>query len=230
MRDKRQNSVSELENIIAEMEAITEFEKKQRNLSSVSGSSQENGDARLGPDSFNSGNQIGNGDIWVKRLAKDDDQIWLKQNQVVSNAGTNKVRFKEPKFRSTSLSLPSEQPPKKLYLKNQQTLDFSPKHNSVLQAENNIHGLRTNPCGTPHHLSEFYGTNSCLSETSRRSCSDAAESSRTRSISSSTDNSTSQIHLSPAERSPFLNLEFSQFSPISNGKCNKAVLLNESKF
>ena len=207
MRDKHLNSVAELEEVIAEMEAITEFEKKQRNSSSMNGSSQENG---FGSDSFHSGTQNRNGDVWVKRLAKGEDQIWLKRDPVVINGGSNCVKFKDSKFRG---------PPKKLYLKKHQTLDLSRKHNSTSQAENNIKGPRTNPCGAPRHLTEFYGTNSGLSKVTRRSYSDTIGSSRSRIISDSSDNSNYQLRLKSSERSPFCSSEFSDFSPLrNNGK------------
>ena len=216
MRDKQLNSVAELEKVIAEMEAITELEKKQRNSS---GGSLENGKTRLESDSSSFGIPSKTGDIWVKRLANGDDQIWLKRDPV----GSNKVKFKEPKLRSASLSFPIKESPAKLHLKNNsQKLVASDKHKSMPQAHDQNCSPRMNPCGTSLHACEFYGTNSSLSETHRRSYIDATESSRSHSSSSFTDNPAHQTRLS-SEHFQLVSSEFLNFVHINNGNygCKK---------
>ena len=214
-------SVTDLEQVIAEMEAITELEKKQRNCSSMSGSGQENGEPSPGGGNGKTDN------IWVKRLATDDSHIWLKREKKL----TKSVKFSEGKLRSASRSYKEKQSPAKVILKNQRSLSTeappkSPSH--FLNKNGDMSDLVKYPCGsqTSNHLdSEFYGTNRSLSEISRTS-SDNARTVSVRSTSSSNDELQMKQRIS-TEHSSERNLELSDFC-VSNGSPYFLIFLNVS--
>ena len=152
MRDKQFKSFVELEEVIAEMEALIEVEKRERNSNSVGGSSQESGESSSESRSITRRKMAD--EIWIKKVKSCDD-VWQKRDSKTEKRHGPTIRSSM----KTANNVKSASRQKRIAF-----ADHQRRTSDESAAQDGKYGR--------HQLAHFYGTNNSVSETPTRLCSD----------------------------------------------------------